>query len=75
MEHRKNDERAPIVELRSLAVEVRIRNDLNDKKELEDFADMIKQCIYQDYKIAYGRKGDSHEQEAKATLDMLKMCG
>jgi hypothetical protein len=55
-------------ELRSLGLVPKRKNELNDKVELQTFADIIKQAMYQDYKIAYSEKGDDHEQEAKATL-------
>ena len=40
-------------ELRSLGIQLRRPNDLNDKAELQAFAEMIKQVYYQDYKTAY----------------------
>ncbi len=40
-------------ELKSLGIEPRRENDLNDKEELEALAEMIKQVYYQDYKTAY----------------------
>ena len=40
-------------ELKSLGIELRRLNDLNDKRELKAFAEMIKQVYYQDYKRAY----------------------
>ena len=40
-------------ELRSLGIELRRPNDLNDKAELQAFAEMIKRVYYQDYKTAY----------------------
>jgi len=41
-------------ELKSLGIEPRRQNDLNDKEELQALADIIKQVYYQDYKTAYG---------------------
>ena len=41
-------------ELKSLGIEPRRPNDLNDKAELEALAEIIKQVYYQDYKTAYG---------------------
>ena len=39
-----------------------------DKEELENLADIIKQSMFHDYKIAYSEKGDAHKEEAQATL-------
>jgi len=46
-------------ELRSLGVEPKRKNDLNDREELEALADNIKQVYYQDYKTAYQGNDDS----------------
>lgn len=40
-------------ELKSLGIESKRENELNDETELEALADMIKQVYYQDYKTAY----------------------
>ena len=40
-------------ELRSLGIEPKRQNDLNDKAELEALAESIKAVYYQDYKTAY----------------------
>jgi hypothetical protein len=40
-------------ELRSLGVSAKRRNDLNDKKELQDLTENIKQALYEQYKTAY----------------------
>jgi hypothetical protein len=42
-----------LAELRSLGVEARNRNELNDEKELHDMTDNIKRSLYQEYKKAY----------------------
>jgi hypothetical protein len=57
-------------ELYSLGVlEPKARKELNDnKEELENLADNIKQAMFQDYKIAYGEKGDRYREEAKSTV-------
>ena len=55
-------------ELDSLGIEPKQKNKLNDKEELENLADIIKQAMFQDYKIAYSEKGDVHEEEAKSTV-------
>jgi hypothetical protein len=41
-------------ELKSLGIEPKRENELNDRAELEALAEMIKQVYYQDYKTAYG---------------------
>jgi len=40
-------------ELKSLGVEPRRQNELNDKEELKALAEIIKQIYFQDYKTAY----------------------
>ena len=55
-------------ELDSLGVEPRRKTELNDKEELENLADIIKQAMFQDYKIAYSEEGDSHKEEAQSTV-------
>jgi hypothetical protein len=47
-------------ELKSLGIEPRRQNDLNDKTELEALAEMIKQVYYQDYKTAYGESNSNN---------------
>jgi hypothetical protein len=41
-------------ELASLGIDLRGLNDLNDKMELEELAEVIKQTYYLEYKTAYG---------------------
>jgi hypothetical protein len=41
-------------ELKSLGIEPKRKNELNDKAELETLTDNLKQTFYQDYKTAYG---------------------
>ena len=56
-------------ELCSLGIEPKEKKELNDnKEELENLADNIKQAMFQDYKLAYGDKGDVHKEEAKSTV-------
>lgn len=45
-------------ELRSLGVEPRRMNELNDRNELQTLIDNIKQTYYQDYKTAYDTELD-----------------
>jgi len=40
-------------ELRSLGINTKSRNSMNNSKELGDLTDNIKQTLYQDYKTAY----------------------
>ena len=40
-------------ELRSLVINTKSRNSMNNSKELGDLTDNIKQTLYQDYKTAY----------------------
>ena len=55
-------------ELDSLGIEPKRKTELNDKEELENPADIIKQAMFQDYKIAYSEKGDAHKEEAQSTV-------
>ena len=40
-------------ELKSLGIEPRRQNELNDKEELQALAELIKEVYFQDYKTAY----------------------
>jgi hypothetical protein len=56
-------------ELYSLGiVDPKQKKELNDDEELENLADIIKQAMFQDYKVAYSEKGDAHKEEAESTL-------
>ena len=55
-------------ELRSLGIEPKRHNELNDNDELENLADIIKLSMYQDYKTAYSMNGDNHKEEAESTI-------
>ena len=57
-------------ELYSLRVlEPKAKKELNDDKgELENLADNIKQAMFQDYKVAYNEKGDTYKEESKSTV-------
>ncbi len=47
-------------ELESLGIEPKRKKELNDnKEELENLADIIKQAMFQDYKVAYSEEGIS----------------
>jgi hypothetical protein len=55
-------------ELDSLGIDPKQKKELNDDEELENLADIIKQAMFQDYKIAYSEKGDAHKEEAESTV-------
>ena len=55
-------------ELDSLGIEPKEKKELNDKEELENLSDNIKQAMFQDYKLAYSEKGDAHTEEAESTV-------
>jgi hypothetical protein len=56
-------------ELYSLGiVDPKRKRELNDKEELENLADIIKQAMFQDYKTAYSEKGDTHKEEPESTV-------
>jgi hypothetical protein len=54
-------------DLRSLGIDPKKENELNDKQELQNLVDNIKGSMYQDYKTAYSRDGAQFEEEAKST--------
>jgi hypothetical protein len=45
-------------ELKSLGIHPKKKNELNDKEELQELADNIKQSLYQDYKTAYSDENE-----------------
>ena len=56
-------------ELDSLGIEPKQKKELNDnKEELENLADIIKQAMFQDYKLAYSEEGNAHKEEARSTV-------
>ena len=56
-------------ELYSLGIiEPKQKKELNDEEELEKLADIIKQAMFQDYKIAYSEKGDAYKEEAESSV-------
>ena len=55
-------------ELDSLGIEPKQKKELNDKEELENLADIIKQAMFQDYKVAYSEEGNALEEEAQSTV-------
>ncbi|MDQ4100634.1 MAG: hypothetical protein M3115_00385 [Thermoproteota archaeon] len=55
-------------ELESLGIEPKRKTELNDKEELENLTDNIKQAMFQDYKVAYSEEGDYNKEEAQSTV-------
>jgi len=55
-------------ELKSLGIEPKRKNELNDKGEIQNLTDAIKQSMFLDYKTAYSEHGDKHKDEAEATV-------
>jgi DNA repair ATPase RecN len=56
-------------ELDSLGIEPKQKKELNDnKEELENLADIIKQAMFQDYKVAYSEEGNAHKEEVQSTV-------
>jgi hypothetical protein len=55
-------------ELDSLGIEQKEKIELNDEEELENLADIIKQAMFQDHKVAYSKEGDAHKEEAESTV-------
>ena len=56
-------------ELDSLGIEPKQKKELNDnKEELENLTDIIKQSMFQDHKVAYSEKGDAHKEEAQSII-------
>jgi hypothetical protein len=64
----EDQQQEAILDLRSLGINPRKKNELNDGDELADLTEAIKQAMYDDYKTAYGEKGDRYEHEAKSTV-------
>ena len=36
--------------------------------QLENLANIIKQAMFEDYKLAYSEEGDAHKEEAESTV-------
>jgi hypothetical protein len=64
----KSKNRYWLNELDSLGIEPKRKIELNDEKELEKLTDIIKQAMFQDYKVAYSEEGDAHKEEAQSTV-------
>jgi hypothetical protein len=44
-----------ISELSSLGIKIKRRNDMNDRKEITDLTENIKQTLFREYKTAYAQ--------------------
>jgi galactose-1-phosphate uridylyltransferase len=53
-------------ELKSLGIEPRRQNELNDKEELQALAEIIKQVYFQDYKTAYSNNSSYKTKKMRA---------
>ena len=53
-------------ELKSLGIEPRRQNELNDKDELQALAEIIKEVYFQDYKIAYSSDTNGNNNKIAA---------
>jgi hypothetical protein len=57
-------------ELDSLGIEQKEKKELDDKEQLEDLSDNIKQAMFQDYKLAYTEEGDAHIEKERSTVSV-----
>jgi hypothetical protein len=56
-------------ELDSLGIDSKRKTELlNDEEELEKLTDIIKQAMFQDYKVAYSEEGDAYKEETHSTV-------
>jgi hypothetical protein len=55
-------------ELKSLGIEPRRQNELNDKDELQALAEIIKEVYFQDYKTAYSSDIDRNNTNSNANI-------
>jgi len=53
-------------ELKSLGIEPRRQNELNDKEELQALAEIIKEVYFQDYKAAYSSNSNNNSTSSPA---------
>lgn len=58
-----------IKELESLGIKAKHERIMSNGEELAALADVIKNSMFEDYKLAYSEKGEKHEEEAKATIE------
>jgi len=54
-------------ELKSLGIEPRRQNELNDKEELQALAEIIKEVYFQDYKAAYSSNSNSNNNNSTSS--------
>ena len=54
-------------ELKSLGIEPRRQNELNDKEELQALAEIIKEAYFQDYKAAYSSNSNNNNNNNNST--------
>jgi hypothetical protein len=54
-------------ELKSLGIEPRRQNELNDKEELQALAEIIKEVYFQDYKAAYSSNSNGNGNNNNST--------
>ena len=54
-------------ELKSLGIEPRRQNDLNDKEELQALAEIIKEVYFQDYKAAYSSNSNGNNNNSTSS--------
>ena len=57
-----------LCELRSLGIDAKAKTEFNTREELHEFAEIIKQSLLVEYKLAYSGKGKMYGGEARATL-------
>lgn len=63
------EEGVGITDLHSLGINPGKMTEFNDKKELEELAEILKQGMLQDYRMAYSGLGQKYEAESKATVN------
>jgi hypothetical protein len=54
-------------ELKSLGIEPRRQNELNDKEELQALAEIIKEVYFQDYKAAYSSSNSNNNNNSTSS--------
>jgi hypothetical protein len=59
------EEAAAISDLRSLGIDPKRKTELNDRKELEELTENLKQSMLQDCKTAYRKKGSNYKKESR----------
>ncbi|AIF83720.1 hypothetical protein NTE_01659 [Candidatus Nitrososphaera evergladensis SR1] len=63
------EEEREIEDLLSLGINPRRKTEFNDKNELAELAENLKQALLQDYRMAYSDRGHEYEEEAKSTVN------